>query len=78
MIRVKLFGAFRSQWSAGVLELPFAEPCTLSALRAALAERLDPELLRVSAFGTDSEILGENARVHPGQTVALLPPVCGG
>ncbi|MBI3554822.1 MAG: hypothetical protein HY074_01000 [Deltaproteobacteria bacterium] len=77
-VKIQLFGAFRKHGDGVALELPLAKPCSLAVLKELLATHLDPELLRESAFGTTTDILGDDAIVSPGQTLAVLPPVCGG
>ncbi len=77
-VKIQLFGAFRKFGDGVALNLPLNAPCSLTALKVLLAEHLDRELLAESAFGTASAILGEDAMICPGQTIAVLPPVCGG
>ena len=77
-VKIQLFGAFRKFGYGVALELPLTAPCTISVLKELLAAHLDAELLSESAFGTADEIFRDDAMISPGQTIALLPPVCGG
>ena len=77
-VKIQLFGAFRKYGDGVALELPLSAPCSLTVLKELLSAYLDKELLNESAFGTAAAILDDNALILPGQTIAVLPPVCGG
>jgi molybdopterin converting factor small subunit len=82
-VKVKLFGAFRKFGNGHELEIELEKPCSLLEFKMLLALQLGPafnqdRLLQESAFGNACEILQNGAMVHPGETVAILPPVCGG
>jgi molybdopterin converting factor small subunit len=77
-VKIQLFGAFRRHGDDAVFHLPLEAPCSLSVLRELLASHFDAELLHESAFGTEEAILSDDAMIAPGQTIAVLPPVCGG
>jgi molybdopterin converting factor small subunit len=89
-MELKLFGAFRKYADASSarasIELLIPEGCEVSELRVRLRAYLenahpdfrDSELLDECAFATESRVLLPNEIVPSGQTIAILPPVCGG
>lgn len=76
---MRLFGAAADR--AGTREVELAsETTTLDELWSVLAER-HPELSPMRptlAFAVNDEYAGGDARVGPGDEVAVLPPVSGG
>jgi molybdopterin converting factor small subunit len=80
LIKVKMFGAFRALGDA--VELELSDPATVAAVRDALAVELPGdelrELLSLSKFADEKEVLREAAICDPGQILAILPPVSGG
>jgi molybdopterin converting factor small subunit len=89
-MELKLFGAFRKYADANgaraSIELLIPEGCDVAELRARLCAHFvmthpdfrDSQLLDECAFATESRVLLANEMVPSGQTIALLPPVCGG
>jgi len=80
LIRLKMFGAFRALGDA--VELNVSDPATVAEVRAALAVELPGkdlrELLILSKFADEKEVLREEAACDPAQVLAILPPVSGG
>lgn len=79
-IRVLLFGAAADRAGVRETELPPPESPSLEALWGVLAERY-PELSPMRetlAFAVNGEYARAEARVAPGDEVAVLPPVSGG
>lgn len=85
-LTIRLFGAFR-QYDTGEplrLKLPAGAdlPAVKGVLTAALAERhpgfSDQALVEAAALATDDAILPADTTITNDQTLAVLPPVCGG
>jgi molybdopterin converting factor subunit 1 len=78
-VRVLLFGAAADRAGTREVEIP-AEEITLDELWPLLAER-HPDLSPMRgtiAFAVNGEYARGDARVSPGDEVAVLPPVSGG
>ena len=80
-VTLKMFGAFRALGETVELTVPGA--ATVSDLSAQIAARISDhpvliDLLPVSKFATDTEILPAAAALTPGGAYAILPPVSGG
>ena len=79
-VKVLLFGAAADQAETRQTELPVDDGATLGDLWSALANRypgLTP--MRESlAFAVNGEYARAEAKVSPGDEVAVLPPVSGG
>jgi molybdopterin converting factor subunit 1 len=78
-VRVLLFGAAADRAGTREVEIP-AEETTLDELWLLLAER-HPDLSPMRdtlAFAVNGEYARGDARVSPGDEVAVLPPVSGG
>ena len=78
VIRVLLFAALREAAGTSRLEV---EATGVGSLLEQLSERFGPEFARVMAIGTvvvDGQTVGRDRALHPGDEVALLPPVSGG
>ena len=88
-MRVKLFGALRKYANAeGPASVEFDVPrsCDASELRNRLSRHLaathpgfnDAGLLSECAVATESRVLQPDEIVPENETLAILPPVCGG
>lgn len=83
-LEVRLFGGFRQFIQAGTLAVDATEVQTVSDLRRQLERALGNDdnalmLLKASAFATDRRVLEDEAEPVPeGESLSLLPPVCGG
>lgn len=80
-VTVKMFGAFRALGESLDISLPAA--ATTADLSAQIAQRITDhpaliDLLPVSKFATDIEILATTTPLTPGEAYAILPPVSGG
>jgi len=79
-ITIRMFGAFRALGTELVLVLP--SNANVQALREALRPHLEgmdlDELLGVSKFANEREVLADHAPCTDGQILAILPPVSGG
>lgn len=84
-VELGLFGAFRSHDPGArvVLELP--EGARVADLREALDRHARehwpayrPELLKASAFASETTVLRDADAVPAGVAMAVLPPVSGG
>lgn len=82
---IKLFGAFRKfQNEPVVLSLPTGS--TVAAVKHALWETLqtlkpgvaDASLLASSALASAQTVLADTDTLNNSQSLAILPPVCGG
>lgn len=80
VVKINFFGAFRKYGDHEILSLP--EGGSAEDLKNLLAQRLsgkvDGRLIRDSAIACNDAIVGPDHRVRPGDTVCILPPVCGG
>jgi molybdopterin converting factor subunit 1 len=79
-VRVLLFAGLRDAAGARELWVEVAEPATVAALRAALAEICPPlrPLLVNAAVAVNEEYADAESPVRAGDVVALIPPVSGG
>ena len=79
-IHVLCFASVRDVVGAGRIELEMAAGATVDTALAALADRtpqLGP-LLGTLRVAVDEEFAAGADVLHPGATLALLPPVSGG
>ena len=80
VVTINFFGAFRKYGNHETLSVPAGS--TVADLKKLLAERLsgkvDAQLIHNSAIACNDSIVGPEHTVQPGETVAILPPVCGG
>ncbi len=85
-VTVQLYGAFRRFGNGRSIEVSINEPVTVSQLRNKMLASLrevapqfkEEGLLADSAFADAKSLLGETSMVSEGDTLAILPPVCGG
>ena len=84
-VEVKLFGAFRAHDPGARLELDVPADARVADLREALDRHARahwpayrPELLKASAFASETTVLRDAERVPEGVAMAVLPPVSGG
>jgi molybdopterin converting factor small subunit len=86
LMKVKLFGALRKYGDDTCLEIPFSGAFSVAELRTQLAQHLekqfpnfnDQALLKECAIASDSRIFMEEEEISNIETIAVLPPVCGG
>ncbi len=83
-LQIKLFGAFR-QFQNGPVTLELPSGISVAEVKTALWEKLqeikpgaDLALLNASALASSSSVLEANTRLTESQSLAILPPVCGG
>lgn len=88
-LEVRLFGAFR-QFGAQPVQLSLPAGCTVREVKSALGDTLaetgagnpDKEklasLLDSSVLATSRRVLADADVLHENQSLAVLPPVCGG
>lgn len=79
-VRVLLFGAAADRAGVREAELPQPGAANLESLWSSLADRY-PDLSPMRdtlAFAVNGEYARAEARVSPGDEVAVLPPVSGG
>lgn len=84
-LTIRFFGAFRDHVPSGSAMLEISKEMTTAELRKLIASQLSTlapgapvTLLAESALANDREVLTDASIVKPGETVAVLPPVCGG
>lgn len=85
-LTMTLFGAFRTYTGGQALRLSAPAGATLAQVRDLLEGELrrrfpsfaDAELLAVSAFADERQILDDDTVLADGAAVAVLPPICGG
>lgn len=86
-LEIQLFGAFRT-FSAQPVKLQVPSGLTAAAVKTRLGEVLVSQLgapaervealLAASPLATASAVLGDTALIDQSQSLAILPPVCGG
>lgn len=79
MIRVRLFAALREAAGAPTLEVEDAKD--VGTLLDRLGRRYGERFSDIASAGTvvlEGETVGRERPLHPGDEVALLPPVSGG
>jgi molybdopterin converting factor small subunit len=82
--KINFFGAFRKYGDCETLSLPTA--CSVGDLKNLLEKHLaekiphfsDGPLIRDSAVVCNDTIVGPDYIMQPDETIAILPPVCGG
>jgi len=84
-VELSLFGAFRSHDPTAKLVLEVPADARVSDLREALDRHARehwpayrPELLKTSAFASETTVLRDAEPLPPGVPMAVLPPVSGG
>jgi len=84
-VTLSLFGAFRDYQPDARVRIDLADGARIADLRAALDAHgrahwpgFRPELLKVSAFASRSEVLRDAEPVPADGELAILPPVSGG
>ena len=84
-VEVSLFGAFRSHDPGARVVLDVPEGARVADLREALDRHARahwpayrPELLKASAFASETTVLRDAEAVPEGVAMAVLPPVSGG
>jgi molybdopterin converting factor small subunit len=81
-VTVRLFGAFRglAGGSAGAVRVELSEGARVSDVKAALARALpgSGDLLVESVLASEHGTLSETDPVGQWESLAVLPPVCGG
>ena len=80
-IEIKMFGAFRALGESLSLTLP--DTSTVADMSAQLEAQISDysallDLLPVTRFSNETEVLSADAPLKPGITYAVLPPVSGG
>ncbi len=79
-VRVLLFAAHREAAGRGVAVLDLPEGSTVAELKMALARQL-PGLARerlTTVVAVNGKFADDRVPVHPGDEVAVFPPVAGG
>lgn len=85
-VTLKLFGAFRHYQTADPLRVRVPVGADMAAVKQAVSEALaerfpefgDHALVQAAALATDDRVLPGDAVIDGDQTLAILPPVCGG
>lgn len=80
MINVQFYGVLQEIAGSREISTPLAEPAPLSDVLQLLQAQL-PDLARHLprlACAVDDQIVPRSHVIHPGATLALLPPVSGG
>lgn len=79
-ITVLLFASIADKAGTRRLSLPIEAGATIASVRDSLVERFPQlaESVPTLLYALDEEYVKEWEPVHPGQTVALIPPVSGG
>lgn len=84
-VELSLFGAFKAHDPGARIELEVPEGARVADLREALDRHARehwpsyrPELLKVSAFASETAVMRDAEALVPGVAMAVLPPVSGG
>jgi molybdopterin converting factor small subunit len=77
-IKVEFFGAFKKYGDHAMLELPANS--SVAELKNLLSEHLpsSEQLIKDSAIACNDTIVNAGYKIQQGETIAILPPVCGG
>jgi molybdopterin converting factor small subunit len=79
LVRVKLFGTFRSYGE--YLDFTLQESSCVKDLKQAMKDKVEEKdfpILESSAFSDDKQILQEDSLLDGLNEVAILPPISGG
>jgi molybdopterin converting factor subunit 1 len=78
MLTVHLFAAAAERVGRSAIELP--QPATVTALRRLLADNWPSlaDLLPRCAVAVNHEYAADDVVLHPGDEIAVIPPVSGG
>ena len=85
-ITIELFGALRQYSQSNPLHLTVTETCSLTEVRKKIGTKFreehsdfkDDQLIAVSVFAHENQILHENTILKEDTHLTILPPVCGG
>ena len=79
-VTVLLFASIAEKAGVRRLELPVRDGDTVATVRERLIERFPQlrEFVPTLMYALDEEYVRDNAVVHAGGTLALIPPVSGG
>ncbi len=84
-VTIRLFGAFRNYISDESVSLEIEETTTAREVRKSLenyfiknAQNFDSKIIEESMLATDNAVLNLDDKIPVGETLAILPPVCGG
>jgi molybdopterin converting factor subunit 1 len=80
IVQVKLFAILRDRAGVSELSLELPDPSRVVEAKSAIVQRLPqigPFLAR-AAFAVNREYVHEDAVLHDGDEIALIPPVSGG
>jgi molybdopterin converting factor small subunit len=83
-VNVGLYGVFR-ELGVGEVALEVGDGATVADLRRALKDfverspvKVSAKIIMASAFATNERILLESESLGAADSLAILPPVCGG
>jgi molybdopterin converting factor small subunit len=79
-LRVRFFGPVRSRLKTDACEIAWPADASADEFWTRLISQF-PEIASArptTRLARNGEFLGENERLHPGDEVALIPPVSGG
>ena len=77
-LRVLILGPLRDQLGCASALLAFPADGTQASFWRALAEKFPIALPKQIRLARDNEFLDASAPLHPGDELALIPPVSGG
>ena len=77
-LRVLILGPLRDQLGCASASIAFPEGGTQAAFWKALGEKFPVVLPQHLRIARENEFLGADAPLHPGDELALIPPVSGG
>lgn len=84
-VQLSLFGAFRAFDPGAAIALEVPADARVADLREALDRHARahwpeyrPELLKASAFASETTVMRDSEALVPGLAMAVLPPVSGG
>jgi molybdopterin converting factor small subunit len=77
-LRVLILGPLRDQLGCASATVAFPQDGKQASFWKALGEKFPVELPKNLRLARDSEFLEASAPLHPGDELALIPPVSGG
>ncbi len=77
-LNVLVLGPLRDQLGCAALTVPFPADASQASFWKALGDKLPFEVPRHVRLARGHEFLDASAPLHPGDELALIPPVSGG
>ena len=77
-VRIRLFASYREAAGTSQLEVPVGAGARVQDVLTLLAERIPSLTTAKGLIAVNHTYVGPDFMLHPGDEVALIPPVSGG